>query len=63
VLGKVFWWGFSAAGIVVVSFTYATGEAAAPMRGISAQETMTTVGSIASVLVALPWTAGWVKNC
>jgi hypothetical protein len=33
------------------------------MRGIYAKETMTTVGSIASVLAALPWTAGWVKNC
>src|SRR5260370_34767203 len=39
--GKAFWWGFCGVGIVVASCTYATGAAAAPMRVISAKETMT----------------------
>jgi len=42
--------GFCGVGIAVANCTYATGEAAAPMRGISAKEPMTMGASIASVL-------------
>ena len=58
---KACWWDFCAVDIVVASFMCVTGAGAELTRVISARETTTTADSIASVLVAPRWIAGWSR--
>src|SRR5271156_1002504 len=59
--GRDSWWDFFVAATVAASSTYVIGEAAVPMRVISAGEITTTAEHTARDLAAHRWIAGWVN--